>query len=110
STVWLVNTGWSGGPYGVGQRMKLGHTRTMLRAALGGALANTPFVPDPVFGVLVPQNCPGVPPEVLRPRNTWRNPADYDALAARLANLFRANFTPYAAHVAEAVRQAGPKA
>src|SRR5262249_2990573 len=76
--VWLVNTGWTGGPDGVGQRMKLGHTRAMVRAALAGALAGVPFVPDPVFGVLVPQTCPGVPPEVLRPRDTWRDPAAYD--------------------------------
>jgi phosphoenolpyruvate carboxykinase (ATP) len=110
SQVWLVNTGWTGGPHGVGQRMKLGHTRAMARAALAGALAGVPFAPDPVFGVLVPQTCPGVPPEVLRPRDTWRDPAAYDAHARRLAGLFRANFAPYAAAVSEAVRQAGPRA
>src|SRR5262249_31565859 len=67
SQVWLLNTGWSGGPPGVGQRMKLGLTRAMLRAALAGQLAGVPFAPDPLFGVLVPQSCPGVPADVLRP-------------------------------------------
>jgi phosphoenolpyruvate carboxykinase (ATP) len=109
SQVWLVNTGWTGGPYRQGTRMKLAHTRALVRAAIGGHLAKTPFSPDPVFGVLVPESCPGVPSELLRPRNTWRNPAEYDAQARRLAGLFQSNFAKYASHASEAVRQAGPK-
>jgi phosphoenolpyruvate carboxykinase (ATP) len=109
STVWLVNTGWGGGPYGVGRRFPLAHTRALVRAALGGALAGAEFVPDPVFGVLVPTACPGVPARLLRPRDTWADPAAYDARARQLAGLFRANFQAYAAEVPEAVRQAGPR-
>jgi phosphoenolpyruvate carboxykinase (ATP) len=108
SRVWLVNTGWTGGPYGTGRRVKLGHTRAMVRAALGGALDGVPFAPDPVFRVLVPRSCPGVPPELLTPRATWPSPAAYDAQARRLAELFRQNFARYADQVPEAVRQAGP--
>ncbi len=108
SEVWLVNTGWSGGPYGVGRRMPLAHTRALVRAALDGTLAGAEFVPDPVFGVLVPAACPGVPARLLRPRDTWPDPASYDARARQLAALFQANFTAYAGQVPEAVRRAGP--
>jgi phosphoenolpyruvate carboxykinase (ATP) len=108
SEVWLVNTGWTGGPYGVGRRMPLAHTRAMVRAALGGALTGAEFVPDPVFGLLVPVACPGVPARLLRPRDTWADPAAYDARARQLAALFRANFQAYAGQVPEAVRRAGP--
>jgi len=107
---WLVNTGWTGGPYGVGQRMNLGHTRAMLRAALAGKLAGVPCTPDPVFGVLVPDHVPDVPDAVLKPRGTWADPAAYDAQAAKLAGLFQKNFEKYAAGVPESVRAAGPKA
>jgi phosphoenolpyruvate carboxykinase (ATP) len=103
-----VNTGWSGGPSGAAPRMKLAYTRALLRAALGGTLARVPFAPDPVFAVLVPQSCPGVPAEILRPRAAWSNPAAYDAQAQRLAGLFCSNFAAYAAQVPDAVRQAGP--
>jgi phosphoenolpyruvate carboxykinase (ATP) len=109
SDVWLINTGWTGGPYGQGSRIKLGHTRAMVRAALGGELAEVSFTPDPVFGVLVPHHCPGVPVELLQPRNTWKSPAEYDARARQLAGLFQANFKDYAAKVSEVVRQAGPR-
>ena len=108
SQVWLVNTGWTGGAYGTGSRIKLGYTRALVRAALGGALAGIPLRPDPVFGVLVPESCPGVPREVLRPRDTWKSPSDYDAKARQLASLFQANFKPYASRAPVAVRQAGP--
>jgi phosphoenolpyruvate carboxykinase (ATP) len=108
STVWLINTGWTGGPYGRGQRIKLSYTRGLLRAALHGELADVPFVPDPFFGVFVPQSCPGVPQEILQPRKTWPNPAEYDNRARQLAALFRNNFALYADHTSEAVRQAGP--
>jgi phosphoenolpyruvate carboxykinase (ATP) len=110
SKVWLVNTGWSGGPYGVGNRIKLAHTRALVRAALGGALERVPCTPDAVFGILVPEGCPGVPAELLRPRGTWRSPADYDAQARQLAARFQANFKSYAARAGEAVREAGPRA
>jgi phosphoenolpyruvate carboxykinase (ATP) len=107
--VWLVNTGWTGGPYGVGKRMSLAHTRRLVSAALSGELANVPFTPDPIFGVLVPQSCPGVPADILWPRNTWQKPDEYDAKARHLAGLFQNNFKTYAATVSQEVRQAGPK-
>ncbi len=109
SQVWLINTGWSGGPFGVGQRIKLAYTRAMVRAALNGSLSGETFTPDPVFGVLMPQGCPGVPAPLLRARDTWADPADYDAAARRLAAQFHTNFKNYAAEVSEAVRQAGPR-
>ncbi len=108
--VWLVNTGWTGGPYGVGQRMNLSWTRAMLRAAISGRLAKVPFSPDPVFGVLVPASVPDVPETVLRPRGTWADADAYDAQANRLAGLFRKNFEKYAADVPQSVRDAGPRA
>jgi phosphoenolpyruvate carboxykinase (ATP) len=81
----------------------------MVRAILTGALAGTKCSPDPLFGVLVPQSCPGVPPQLMRARDTWSDPAQYDAAARRLAAQFHANFKDYAAAVPEAVRQAGPR-
>jgi phosphoenolpyruvate carboxykinase (ATP) len=108
SEVWLVNTGWTGGPHGVGRRIPLAHTRALVRAALGGELAGAAFVPDPVFGLLVPSACPGVPARLLRPRDTWPDPAAYDAKARQLAGLFQANFKAYSDQVPEAVRRAGP--
>jgi phosphoenolpyruvate carboxykinase (ATP) len=107
ATCWLVNTGWTGGPYGAGSRMKIAYTRAMINAALDGKLDGVPFAPDPVFGVLVPSSCPGVPQEVLQPRKTWPDPAAYDAQAVRLAELFRKNFEQFAG-VAAAVRDSGP--
>lgn len=109
SQVWLVNTGWTGGPYGKGSRIELGLTRAMVRAALRGDLANVAFTPDPIFRVHVPESCPGVSRALLQPRGTWDNPADYDAQAHKLAGLFRSNFANYAAQAAESVREAGPK-
>ncbi len=106
--VWLVNTGWTGGPYGTGERMAIDHTRTMVRAALSGALDNVAYETDPVFGVEVPTHVPGVPDEILRPRDTWPDPAAYDAKAHELAAMFVANFENYADGVSEAVRAAGP--
>jgi phosphoenolpyruvate carboxykinase (ATP) len=108
AAVWLVNTGWTGGPYGVGRRMTLAYTRALLRAALAGELAAARFSPDPVFGLLVPEACPGVPAEVLRPRATWPDPAAYDAAARRLAQLFRDNFARFTAAAPDGVRRAGP--
>ncbi len=106
--VWLVNTGWTGGPYGVGTRMNIGHTRNMVRAALSGALRDVPTVIDPIFRVAVPVEVPGVPTEVLVPRNTWADPEAYDTAARRIAHMFHENFEGYASGVSEAVRDAGP--
>ena len=107
--VWLVNTGWTGGPYGVGERMRIDHTRTMVRAALSGALRDVSYETDPVFGVEVPTTVPGVPSKVLRPRDTWADTAAYDAKAQELAAMFAENFEDYADGVSEAVRNAGPR-
>ena len=108
--VWLVNTGWTGGPYGTGSRMKLAHTRAMVTAALSGQLDDAPYTPDPVFGVAVPQAVPGVPAAVLSPRGTWPDAAAYDAQAAKLAAMFQENFAQFAESVDAAVREAGPRA
>ena len=107
---WLVNTGWTGGPFGVGHRMRLSHTRTMVRAALAGKLDKVATVTEPVFGLAVPSHVPGVPATVLTPRATWSDPAAYDATAKKLADLFRKNFQQFEARVPAAVREAGPLA
>lgn len=107
--VWLVNTGWSGGPYGVGQRMKIAHTRAMVNAALNGELNDVPTTPDPIFGVAVPSSCPGVPAEVLNPRTTWADKAAYDLQARKLANMFAENFKAFAKDVSPEVAAAGPR-
>ena len=106
---WLVNTGWSGGPYGEGQRMKIKHTRAMIRAILNGSLARVETRPDPVFGVHVPTSCPDVPSEVLAPRGTWKDAARYDEKAQDLARRFNENFRRYEAGVSAGVRAAAPK-
>ncbi|HYK94994.1 MAG TPA: phosphoenolpyruvate carboxykinase (ATP) [Candidatus Dormibacteraeota bacterium] len=106
--VWLVNTGWTGGPYGTGERMNITHTRNMVRAAIGGELRDVPTVTDPVFGVEIPTAVPGVPSEVLIPRDTWADPAAYDAAAATIARMFHDNFEAYADGVSPAVRDACP--
>ena len=92
AAVWLVNTGWTGGPYGVGNRMSLTHTRAIVEAALAGALDEVEYETDPIFGLSIPTSCPGVPSEVLNPRQTWSNPADYDAKAKELLAMFEANY------------------
>ncbi|MDQ1593356.1 MAG: phosphoenolpyruvate carboxykinase [Pyrinomonadaceae bacterium] len=107
---WLVNTGWSGGPYGEGQRMKIKYTRAMIRAILNGSLAEVETQPDPIFGVGVPVSCPEVPAEVLSPRNTWKDPEAYDRKAKELAERFNQNFTKYADGVSPEVRAVAPKA
>ena len=106
--VWMVNTGWTGGPYGTGSRMKLPYTRAMVRAALAGALDDVPCTTDPVFGFAVPTSVPDVPTEILIPRNTWSDPAAYDAQAQKLARMFRENFEQYRGEVSEGVAAAGP--
>jgi phosphoenolpyruvate carboxykinase (ATP) len=107
--VWLVNTGWTGGPFGVGQRMKLKYTRAMLRAALEGKLDEVPTEKDPVFGLEIPLSCPDVPDTVLRPRDTWSDASAYDEQARKLAGMFKENFEKYAKDVPEEVAAAGPK-
>jgi len=107
ASVWLVNTGWTGGPYGSGTRMKLPYTRAMVRAALSGALDEASFTPHPVFGVHVPDGVPGVPPEVLDPRRTWDDPGAYDEKAHDLARRFRENFAKFDGMPAS-ITEAGP--
>ncbi|HEX4952172.1 MAG TPA: phosphoenolpyruvate carboxykinase (ATP) [Thermoanaerobaculia bacterium] len=105
--VWLVNTGWTGGSYGVGSRIKLAYTRRMVSAALHGELDHVPMRPG-TFGVMVPERITGVPQEVLTPREQWADKAAYDATAARLAGMFRDNFEKFASGVSAEVRGAGP--
>ena len=107
--VWLINTGWSGGAYGVGKRMSLKYTRAMITAAMNGELNNVEFVPHAVFGVLKPQSCPGVPSEVLNPRETWSDKEAYDKKALELAQLFVKNFEKYASEADAETLAAAPK-
>lgn len=93
--VWLVNTGWTGGPYGVGSRMKLKFTRAMITAALEGELEHVEFENHPLFGLSMPTSCPNVPDEILNPRNTWKNLKSYDVQAKELAASFRENFAKF---------------
>jgi phosphoenolpyruvate carboxykinase (ATP) len=106
--VWLLNTGWTGGPVGTGQRIKLAYTRRMVTAALNGELDNAETWVDPIFGLHVPKHIQGVPDEVLRPRDTWKDPAAYDAKASQLADMFAENFKKYESGVTEEVRAACP--
>ena len=107
--VWLINTGWTGGPYGVGERMNITWTRQMVRAALSGALEGVPMRKDPIFGIEVPTRVPDVPTEVLWPRDTWANKEAYDARARQLADMFVENFKQFEDRVSDAVRTAGPR-
>ena len=92
--VWLVNTGWTGGPYGKGERMNIAHTRSMVRAALDGRLAHVATRTDPTFGIEVPLRCPDVPASFLDPRSTWKDHDAYDRAARQLATMFAANSRP----------------
>ena len=107
--VWLVNTGWSGGAYGVGSRMKLSHTRAIVRALLSGKLNDAPTKTDPVFGLAVPTAVEGVPSNVLDARSTWKDGAAYDAQAKKLAGMFRENIAKFGSSVSEKIVAAGPK-
>ena len=107
--VWLVNTGWTGGAYGVGTRMKIAHTRAMISAALGGRLDDVSYRTHPQFNVDVPATCPGVPENVLDPRSTWPDPGAYDEEAKKLAAMFVENFKQFEKDVPPAVREAGPR-
>jgi phosphoenolpyruvate carboxykinase (ATP) len=108
ATVWLVNTGWTGGPYGVGERFKIAHSRAVVRAAISGALDDVEFVTDPVFGFAVPTACPGIPNELLDPRSTWQDVSAYDTKARDLAALFNDNFVEFADGAGQEVVAAGP--
>lgn len=108
--VWLINTGWTGGPYGVGSRMKLKYTRAMITAAMNGELNNVTFNEDPIFGVQIPVAVPNVPSELLTPKNTWSDKAAYDAKANELANSFNKNFETYIDNANDELKQAAPKA
>ena len=109
SKVWLVNTGWTGGAYGTGHRMKIAHTRAMIRAALSGGLDHVGYQRHPVFNIEMPTSCLDVPAAVLDPRGTWADPAAYDQQAARLASMFIENFKAFEADVAPEVKAAGPR-
>jgi phosphoenolpyruvate carboxykinase (ATP) len=106
---WLVNTGWTGGPYGIGSRMKIAHTRAMITALLAGELDAVETMTDPVFGLHVPQGCPGVPAEVLNPRETWADNTAYDEMAIKLAGMFRENFEQFKDEAPRQVIDAAPK-
>lgn len=108
SNVWLINTGWIEGPYGVGHRIKISHTRAIVHAALDGALENAKFVKFPFFGFEIPVSCPGVPDEILNPRDTWKDKAEYDAKAKHLAELFIQNFEQFKEGTAPEIVAAGP--
>jgi len=108
SQVWLVNTGWTGGPYGIGHRMDITYTRRLVNAVLDGELDNASFTAEPFFGFQIPTAVEGVPSEILNPRNTWADTTAYDAQAAHLAELFHNNFKKYAERASEDLRNAGP--
>jgi len=106
---WLVNTGWTGGPYGVGSRMKIAHTRAMIRAALSGALDAVLFRHEALFNLEVPTSCPDVPQQLLTPRDTWADAAAYDAQALLLARMFAENFRTFGDGASPEVTAAGPQ-
>lgn len=108
-TVWMINTGWSGGPYGTGKRIKLAYTRAMITAAFEGQLADVDCIAHPEFGMMMPVSCAGVPAEILNPKNTWANKNDYDVKAKQLALLFISNFEKYKSGVSEEILAAAPK-
>ncbi|MBI3312828.1 MAG: phosphoenolpyruvate carboxykinase (ATP) [Candidatus Omnitrophica bacterium] len=107
--VWMINTGWNGGPYGEGQRIKLSLTRAMVKAVLDGSLKKIETKPDPIFGIAVPVSCAGVPSEILDPRKTWKDPAAYDKKAHELVSMFKNNFEKNAADAPANIKAAGPK-
>jgi phosphoenolpyruvate carboxykinase (ATP) len=107
--VWLVNTGWSGGPFGVGKRMKLGYTRAIVDAIHAGALHDVETVEDPIFGVAIPTEVPGVPSELLQPKQTWDDGKKYDEMAKKLAKDFVENFRQYESDASDEIKSAGPR-
>jgi phosphoenolpyruvate carboxykinase (ATP) len=106
---WLVNTGWSGGGYGIGKRMSLRHTRAILDRIHDGSLAEAPTRKDDIFGFEIPNECEGVPTEILHPRSTWGDKNAYDATQKKLAKYFVDNFKKFEAGASEAIKKAGPK-
>jgi len=104
---WLVNTGWHGGPYGIGKRMGLPYTRAMVNALVEGRLANVEYEVEPALGLSIPKSCPGVPSELLAPRNSWKDKAAYDKTAAELSARFAKNFEKFDASAE--IKAAGPK-
>ncbi len=109
TNVFLINTGWSGGAYGTGKRMKLSYTRAMVTAAIEGKLDDVLYEIDPIFNVQVPVECPAVPQEILKPRNTWQDKEAYDHKARELANLFMGNINKFGNDIPEAIKEAGPR-
>jgi len=109
ATVWLVNTGWTGGPYGIGSRMKIEYTRAMVNAALDGRLGEVRTIPHPVFGIHMPIECPGIPSQVLSPRDAWEDKDAYDRDASELAERFRSNFEKFSDQIERAIVDAGPQ-
>jgi phosphoenolpyruvate carboxykinase (ATP) len=105
---WLVNTGWSGGAYGTGERMSLKYTRAIIDAVNDGTLVDAPTETDPVFGLEIPTKCPNVPDEILVPKNTWSDQGAFEKTAAKLAQLFADNFQKYTDHASEEIQAAGP--
>ena len=106
--VWLVNTGWTGGPYGTGQRMKLKYTRAMINAALSGNLNKVSYETHEIFGIKMPTVCPNVPTEVLNPKSTWKDKEAYDVKAKELANTFRRNFSQFKDYASQEILEGGP--
>jgi len=106
---WLLNTGWTRGPHGVGSRIKLAYTRALIDAIHDGVLSSVPAMEDPRWNLQIPISCPGVPRDLLQPRDTWADPQAYDRAANQLAAQFRDNFAQYAGQVPDQVRQAGPR-
>ncbi|MBI1388030.1 MAG: phosphoenolpyruvate carboxykinase (ATP) [bacterium] len=109
ATVWLINTGWTGGAYGVGKRMRIDHTRAIVNSAIEGRLANVEFKTDPIFGFEVPQSCPGVPGDVMNPKNTWADKDAYDQKAKELASMFVKNFAKFQDKASDEILKAAPK-
>ena len=109
ATCWLVNTGWVGGPYGIGKRISIRHTRNLLNAALSGQLENVEYYQDAIFGFSVPKSCPDVPPEVLEPWSSWSSRKEYDKRYRDLAMRFIDNFAKFEKGTPRAVLEAGPK-
>lgn len=107
--VWLVNTGWSGGAYGVGSRISLKYTRSIITAAMNGELNHVNYEAHPIFGILMPDACPGVPSEILNPKNTWADKEAYDKTAYDLARRFAENFKEYESHANDEMLAAAPK-
>ena len=108
--IWLINTGWSGGEYGVGNRISLKYTRAMITSALEGKLDNVNYVNHEIFGLAMPEECENVPTEMLNPKNTWKDKAAYDAKANHLATQFVKNFSQFESDANEDIMAAAPKA